>query len=432
MSKNIVVLGAQWGDEGKGKIVDLLTGRVSAVVRYQGGNNAGHTLVVNGEVTKLHLIPSGILHAGIMSYIGNGVVFSPQAFCEEMNGLIQRGIPVKERLRISPGCPLILPVHIALDQAREKAKGDNKIGTTGRGIGPAYEDKIARRAVRVGDLLHPKRFEERLITLMQHHNFMLEHYYHEQPLDVQQMLEATLVYAEQFKPLILDVVAELHHLRQAGKSILFEGAQGALLDIDHGTYPFVTSSNTTAGAVSTGSGMGPLYINDVIGVMKAYSTRVGSGPFPSELFDDVGKHLSSKGNEVGTTTGRPRRCGWLDLVVLKRTVQLNSINSLCVTKLDVLDGLAELKVCVAYRHHGQRLTVPPFDAVDFADCQPEYVSFPGWQVSTAGVTQLDQLPTTARAYLNAIEQYLEVSIDLVSTGPDRRDNVIINDLFKYC
>ena len=427
MGKNVVVLGSQWGDEGKGKVVDLLTAKVEAVVRYQGGHNAGHTLVINGEVTKLHLIPSGILHEGIISLIGNGVVLSPEALVQEMQGLEARGIPVKPRLRISGNCPLILPVHVALDQAREQALGGAKIGTTGRGIGPAYEDKVARRAVRAGDLLHPHRFAEKLQNLMQVHNFMLEHYYKVKPFDVAAMIADTLAQAEYFKSLIIDVPALLDQYRKAGKSIIFEGAQGALLDIDHGTYPYVTSSNTTAGAVATGSGFGPCYIDEVVGIVKAYTTRVGGGAFPTELTDDLGESLRQKGHEFGTTTGRPRRCGWLDLVALRRSIALNSMSSLCITKLDVLDGLKEVKLCTHYRLHGKNIELPPADADEYAHCEPVYITLPGWSESTENVTQLEALNGSARHYLDVIEKHLGVSIDMISTGPDRNSTIILRN-----
>lgn len=427
MGKNIVVLGSQWGDEGKGKVVDLLTANVAAVVRYQGGHNAGHTLVINGEVTKLHLIPSGILHEGITSFIGNGVVVSPEALVKEMQSLEARGIPVKDRLRISGNCPLVLSVHVALDQAREQALAANKIGTTGRGIGPAYEDKIARRAVRAGDLLHPERFAEKLRNLMKYHNFILEHYYKVAPISVEDLIRETLRQAEHFKDLIIDVSAELNAFRSAGKSIIFEGAQGALLDIDHGTYPYVTSSNTTVGAVATGSGFGPLYLDEVVGVAKAYVTRVGSGAFPTELNDSLGEQLRQKGQEFGTTTGRPRRCGWLDMVALRRSIQINSISSFCITKLDVLDGLEEVKICVNYRCKGEKIDLPPSDADEYSHCQPEYISLPGWKESTYGLTKLEQLPENALQYLQAIEKLSEVPVAMVSTGPDRQQTVIIRN-----
>lgn len=427
MGKNIIVLGAQWGDEGKGKIVDMLTPHVAAVVRFQGGNNAGHTLVINGEVTKLQLIPSGILHDGIISIIGNGVVLSPEALCKEMAMLETRGIPVKQRLKISLNCPLILPVHIALDQAREKALGKAAIGTTGRGIGPAYEDKVARRAVRVGDLLQPEVFTEKVKSLMQYHNFVLSHYFKVEELDVKKLIDETLSQAEQFKALITDTTALLHELRAKGKSIIFEGAQGTFLDVDHGTYPYVTSSNTTAGAAATGTGFGPLYIDEVVAVAKAYATRVGGGPFPTELFDEIGEHIGKVGKEFGTVTGRKRRCGWLDIVALRRSVQLNSISSLCITKLDVLDELKEIKVCVGYRLDGKLLDYLPADISMFARCEPEYITMPGWQSPTYGITEYDKLPQKAKDYLAAIEKHIGIKIDMISTGPDRKETIILRN-----
>ncbi len=429
-SKNIVILGSQWGDEGKGKVVDLLTsdGRVSAVVRYQGGHNAGHTLVINGEVTKLHLIPSGIMHAGILSIIGNGVVLSPEALCSEIERLEQAGVPVRERLIISDSCPLILPIHAALDQARESKRGEQKIGTTGRGIGPAYEDKVARRAVRTGDLLHPERYLEKLKELMDYHNFVLENYFNQPKLDVLKIYETSLKQADFFKHLIMDTSARLQTIYSHNQPIIFEGAQGALLDIDHGTYPYVTSSNTTAGGVSSGSGMGPLYLNKVIGITKAYATRVGSGPFPTELFDEVGAHLSKKGNEFGTTTGRPRRCGWLDLVSLRRSIFLNSMTGLCLTKLDVLDGLEEIKICVGYENQesGEIKLLPPTDALDYLNLTPKYITMPGWKISTHGLIKYSDLPEQAQNYIQKIERELGVPVDMISTGPDRDQTIILN------
>jgi len=430
MAKNVVVLGSQWGDEGKGKIVDMLAPKVSAVVRFQGGHNAGHTLVINGEVTKLRLIPSGILHEGITCVIGNGVVLSPAALCEEMAELESRGVAVAERLRISPQCPLILPVHIALDQAREAARGDNKIGTTGRGIGPAYEDKVARRAVKVSDLFDRERFSRKVHEIMKHHNFMLEHYYKQAPIDTDAMIDETLKLAEKFKSLVVDSTDLLHTFRREKKAMIFEGAQGTLLDVDHGTYPFVTSSNTTAGGVSTGSGVGPLYLNEVIGIVKAYTTRVGGGPFPCELTDGTGEHLSKVGREVGTVTGRARRCGWLDLVLVKRSVELNSISSIAITKLDVLDALPELKVCVAYELDGKRIEYPPADADAFERCKPVYETFPGWQSSIIGIKEYGALPDNAKSYVKFIEDHLKVPVDMVSTGPDREETIVIRDVLK--
>jgi len=428
MSKAIVVLGSQLGDEGKGKIVDMLTPMADAVVRFQGGHNAGHTLVVNGEVTKLKLIPSGILHENVVNIIGNGVVLSPDALCEEMDMLKARGIAVASRLRISPQCPLILPVHVALDQARESARGQNAIGTTGRGIGPAYEDKVARRAVKVSDLQHPQRFTDKVREIMAYHNFVLQQFYKVSAIDVDAMIDMTLRSAERIMPMVVDATDLIHRLHQNNKKIIFEGAQGALLDIDHGTYPFVTSSNTTAGGVACGSGFGPMYLDEVLGIVKAYTTRVGGGPLPTELHDEVGHHLGAVGCEFGTVTGRARRCGWLDLVVLRRSVELNSLTSLCITKLDVLDGLKEVKLCVGYDWRGEQLSYPPADPQDFDDCIPVYKTMSGWQGPTNSLTHYDDLPDAAKYYLNTIEDFLGVPITIISTGPERHESITIKSL----
>mgnify|MGYP006143262589 CR=1 FL=1 len=434
MGKNVVVLGTQWGDEGKGKIVDLLTEHAAAVVRYQGGHNAGHTLVIDGEKTVLHLIPSGVLREGVQCLIGNGVVVAPDALLREITKLEEKGVPVRERLRISPSCPLILSFHVALDQAREKARGELKIGTTGRGIGPAYEDKVARRGLRVGDLLNMPRFEDKLRELVDYHNFMLVGYYKEPAIEFDKTLAECKEYAELLKPLMLDVTAELHDLRRAGKDIMFEGAQGSLLDIDHGTYPYVTSSNTTAGGVATGSGVGPMFLDYILGITKAYTTRVGSGPFPTELDWDtpgtVGHHLSTVGQERGTVTGRARRCGWLDAAALKRSVLINGISGICLTKLDVLDGLSEIKVCTGYMLRGERVDILPLDADDIVACEPIYESFPGWEGTTFGVTQWDQLPANARAYLDRVQAFIGAPIDMVSTGPDRDHTILLRHPYK--
>jgi adenylosuccinate synthase len=397
---------------------------VKAVVRFQGGHNAGHTLVIGDEVTKLHLIPSGILHDSVKSYIGNGVVVSPQALIKEMSDLEARGVPVSERLRISDGCPLILDSHIALDQAREAARGKAAIGTTGRGIGPAYEDKVARRAVRVGDFQHPKRLEEKVRDLLKYHNFLLTEYYGQEAVSVETTLETLTVQAGKIIPMITDVTQALYAHRAAGDDVIFEGAQGSLLDIDHGSYPYVTSSNTTAGAVSTGAGVGPCYIDDVIGIVKAYTTRVGSGPMPTELHDKVGQYLGEKGAEFGTTTGRSRRCGWLDLVILRRVVALNSVTRICITKLDVLDDLSELKVCTHYELDGKTLAFAPIDAEDLARCIPVYDTLPGWNCNTAGTTKFDALPEAAQHYVGYIEAALGVKIGMVSTGPERSETIV--------
>ncbi|OUS15694.1 adenylosuccinate synthase [Gammaproteobacteria bacterium 50_400_T64] len=429
MGKNIVVLGTQWGDEGKGKIVDLLTDQASVVARFQGGHNAGHTLVIDGEKTVLHLIPSGILRDNVRCLIGNGVVIAPDALLKEMGQLEESGVPVRERLRISPACPLILPYHIALDQAREVARGKAAIGTTGRGIGPAYEDKVARRGLRLGDLFDRSRFADKLREVMEYHNFMLTNYYKAKASDYAATLASCQVWAEELRPLVLDVTAALHETREAGENILFEGAQGTLLDIDHGTYPFVTSSNTTAGGTATGSGFGPLYLDYVLGITKAYTTRVGSGPFPTELFCEVGEHLAAKGHEFGATTGRARRCGWFDAVALKQAVRINSVSGLCLTKLDVLDGLESIDICVAYEDKDGKCISAPSHADDYENIVPVYESIPGWSESTVGAKSLDQLPAAARRYIARIEEVCGVPIDIVSTGPDRVETIVLRHPF---
>jgi len=424
MARSIVVIGSQWGDEGKGKIVDLLTDRVSAVARFQGGHNAGHTLVIDGVKTVLHLIPSGILRDDVMCLIGNGVVLSPEALMDELGMLETSGVPARERLRISPACPLILPSHIALDQAREKARGKAAIGTTGRGIGPAYEDKVARRGLRLGDLFHRERLAAKLGELLDYHNFILKQYYGEPGQDFQAMQEECLVMAESIAPMMADVSQLLHDFRQNGENLLFEGAQGTLLDIDQGTYPFVTSSNTTAGAAATGTGVGPLEIDYVLGITKAYTTRVGAGPFPTELFDDLGEHIARRGHEFGSTTGRARRCGWFDAVALRRAVQISSLSGLCITKMDVLDELDTLRICTGYRCGAQSSDVLPTGAEALAECEPEYVEMPGWQCSTLGIQSYAELPQAARNYLERIEALCGVPVDIVSTGPDRKDTIV--------
>lgn len=429
MGKNVVILGTQWGDEGKGKIVDLLTDQVAAVVRYQGGHNAGHTLVIDGEKTVLHLIPSGILRENVTCFIGNGVVLSPEALLKELGELEAKGVPVRDRLRISPACPLILPYHVALDQAREKARGEAKIGTTGRGIGPAYEDKVSRRGLRVADLFNPERFAVKLAEVLEYHNFALEHYYKVEPVDFQKTLDEAMGYAEWLKPLMTDVTARLHELRREGANIMFEGAQGSLLDIDHGTYPYVTSSNTTAGGTATGSGFGPLYLDYVLGITKAYTTRVGSGPFPTELFDATGARLAERGHEFGSTTGRARRCGWFDAVILRRAIEVNSISGLCLTKLDVLDGLETIQICVGYRNADGVVLEMPSDADSYLGLEPVYEEISGWSESTLGVKALNDLPANARAYIARIEELVGAPIDLVSTGPDRHETIIQRQIF---
>lgn len=438
MGKNVVVLGTQWGDEGKGKIVDLLTDQAAAVVRYQGGHNAGHTLVVGGKKTVLHLIPSGILRDNVLCFIGNGVVLSPEALIKEMAILEEEGVPVKERLRISPNCPLILPNHIALDQAREKKRGNAKIGTTGRGIGPAYEDKVARRAVRVADLIRGgAALEQQLSELLEFHNFQLTQYYGVEAVALEDVLALCNVWREVLAPLVVDVTETLHQYRKAGKAIMFEGAQGSLLDVDHGTYPYVTSSNTTAGGVSSGSGMGPLHLDYVLGITKAYTTRVGAGPFPTELHydaatdtgDAIGRHLGTVGHEFGASTGRQRRCGWFDAEILRRSVEVNSLSGICLTKLDVLDGLEEIKICVGYEPADSGCAGSS-DAISFECLKPIYETLPGWTESTVGLTDVNQLPANALAYVKRIEQLIECPIDIVSTGPDRAETIILRHPFS--
>lgn len=429
MSKNVVVLGTQWGDEGKGKIVDLLTDQVSLVARFQGGHNAGHTLVIEGKKTVLHLIPSGVLRDGVRCLIGNGVVLAPDALIKEMTGLEASGVPVRERLRLSPACPLILPYHVALDQAREKAKGDAKIGTTGRGIGPAYEDKIARRGLRLGDIMDMDSFGDKLKEVMAYHNFTLTQYFGVEAIDYEQTLAEARVWAEQLRPLIADVTDILHTARENGESILFEGAQGSLLDIDHGTYPFVTSSNTTAGATATGSGFGPLYLDYVVGITKAYTTRVGSGPFPTELDCEVGQHLGVKGHEFGATTGRKRRTGWFDAVAVKHAIRINSVSGLCLTKLDVLDGLDTVKICVGYRDAVGKNVGIPSDAHGWETIEPVYEEMPGWNETTFGVQQYEQLPAAARNYMARLQELVGAPIDIISTGPDRVETIVLKHPF---
>ncbi|MGI9330793.1 MAG: adenylosuccinate synthase [Gammaproteobacteria bacterium] len=427
--KRIIVVGAQWGDEGKGKIVDLLTDRSAAVVRFQGGHNAGHTLLINGNKTVLHLIPSGILRDGVACVIANGVVVHLPSLLEEMEELEGRGVNVAERLQISAACPLILPTHIALDKARETARGKEAIGTTRRGIGPAYEDKAARRSLRMSDLFDAKTFGERLHAIMDLHNFLLTEYYQAEAVDVAATQDEWLAMGERIKPLVTDVTGYLGELIQADSNLLFEGAQGTLLDVDHGTYPYVTSSNTTAGAAATGSGIGPASFDYVLGVVKAYTTRVGSGPFPTELFDDMGKHLAEVGAEFGATTGRARRCGWFDAVALRRAVVNNSITGLCVTKLDVLDGLKTIKICTGYEIDGEVELAPPLLVDRYAECRPVYEEMPGWTESTVGVTDLNRLPAAARNYLQRVEEILQVPVHIISTGPGRDENILIRHPF---
>ncbi|MEX2131615.1 MAG: adenylosuccinate synthase [Pseudohongiellaceae bacterium] len=424
MGKSVVVLGTQWGDEGKGKIVDLLTEDVALVARFQGGHNAGHTLVIGGHKTVLHLLPSGILRDGVNCVIGNGVVLSLEALIKEIEELEQRGVPVRDRLHISGACPLILPTHVALDQAR-----DGKLGTTGRGIGPAYEDKAARRGIRLAEALNRDQFTEKLRELMAYHNFILENYYGKSPVDFQQTLETQLALIDQVCPLVTDTIEILHNHRKRGDNILFEGAQGSLLDIDHGTYPYVTSSNTTAGGAATGSGFGPLYLDYVLGITKAYATRVGSGPFPTELFDDVGAHLARVGAEKGATTGRDRRCGWFDAAAVRQAIRINSVSGICLTKLDVLDGLDSIKICTGYRGNGDCLSSWLMNVSSGTKLEPVYKELPGWKESTVGVKSVEQLPTNARAYISFIETEIEAPVDIISTGPDREETIVLRHPF---
>ncbi|MFZ5561860.1 MAG: adenylosuccinate synthase [Pseudomonadota bacterium] len=439
MGKNVVVLGTQWGDEGKGKIVDLLTDNASAVVRFQGGHNAGHTLWVAGEKTVLHLIPSGILRKNVLCLIGNGVVLAPDALLREIASLEARGVDPRSRLKVSAACPLILPYHAALDKAREAARGSAKIGTTGRGIGPAYEDKVARRGLRLGDLFRRETLAARLGEVLDYHNFQLKNYYKAEIVDFQKTLDDALSWADQLRELVADVPAILHQFRRDGKDIMFEGAQGSLLDIDHGTYPYVTSSNTTAGGTSTGSGFGPLYLDYILGITKAYTTRVGSGPFPTELVydaandvgDAVGKHLGTRGHEFGSTTGRQRRCGWFDAVVLRRGVEINSISGLCLTKLDVLDGLETVRICTGYeRAECGAMEYLMSDAESFENVVPVYEELPGWSGSTVGIRRLEDLPANARAYIRRIEEVVGCPIDIISTGPDRDETIVLRHPFQ--
>ena len=430
MAKNVVVIGTQWGDEGKGKVVDWLTDHAKGVVRFQGGHNAGHTLVINGKKTILRLIPSGILREGVACYIGNGVVLSPSAVLQEIDELESAGVAVASRLRISGACVLILPYHVAIDQARETAKGADKIGTTGRGIGPAYEDKAARRAIRLQDLFNPKRFAEKLREVLDFQNFVLQNYLKAPPVDFQKTHDETLAFAQRLAPMVADVSSELYLAAAAGNNLLFEGAQGSLLDVDHGTYPFVTSSSCVAGAASGGAGVGPQMLHYVLGIAKAYSTRVGSGPFPTELENAIGEHLRAKGNEFGAVTGRPRRCGWFDAAVLKRSIQISGVSGLCITKLDVLDGMETIKLGVGYRVDGKTVDIFPAGADAAMNCVPIYEEMPGWTESTVGVNRLESLPANARAYLSRLEQICGVQVAMISTGPDRNETIVVRHPFE--
>lgn len=437
MSKNVVIIGTQWGDEGKGKVVDLITDKVSGVVRFQGGHNAGHTLVIDGNKTVLHLIPSGILRKEVKCLIAHGVVLSMSALIKELGELSDAGVEAHSRLKISPGCPLIMPYHVALDNARERKRGKAAIGTTGNGIGPAYEDKVARRGLRVGDLLDTKAFAQKLKDVMAYHNFALTHYYGVQALDYDKVLKETLAQAQTVIPMISDVTQQIHQHIANNENLLFEGAQGALLDIDQGTYPFVTSSNTTSGGAVTGSGVGVTDIDYVVGIVKAYTTRVGGGPFPTELVYDVesdkgnaiGKILGTVGHEFGATTGRQRRCGWLDMVTLNRSFKLNAVTGICLTKLDVLDSLDTIKICTAYALNGKQITTPPYDAQGYADAKPIYIEMPGWKCSTIGTDSFDDLPQQAQDYIRKIEQLSNLPVDILSTGPDRNETLILKHPF---
>ncbi|GAB2188613.1 adenylosuccinate synthase [Sessilibacter sp. MAH1] len=430
MGKNVVILGTQWGDEGKGKIVDLLTEQVALVARFQGGHNAGHTLVIDGKTTVLHLIPSGILREGVKCLIGNGVVLSPEALLKEISELEAKGVPVRERLLLSPACPLILPFHAALDQAREIARGADKIGTTGRGIGPAYEDKVARRGLRLGDLLDMETFADKLKTVLEYHNFTLENYFKVEPISFEDTLMKAKDWAEQLKPMVADVTDMLHVARENNENILFEGAQGSLLDIDHGTYPFVTSSNTTAGGTATGSGFGPRYLDYILGITKAYTTRVGSGPFPTELSCEIGEHLGTKGHEFGATTGRKRRTGWFDAVAVKHAIRINSISGICLTKLDVLDGLETVKICVGYQDANGKEIGIPFDAKGWENVKPVYEEMPGWSETTFGAKTVEELPQAALNYIARLEELTGTTVDIISTGPDRVETIIKRHPFE--
>ena len=429
MNKNVVVIGTQWGDEGKGKIVDWLTDHAQGVVRFQGGHNAGHTLVIGNKKTVLHLIPSGILRNDVTCYIGNGVVLSPPALLAEVRMLEEAGVDVRSRLKISEACPLILPYHVALDLARETAKGAGKIGTTGRGIGPAYEDKVARRAIRLQDLFYRERFAAKLGEVLDYHNFVLKNYFHVETVDFQRTLEEALALAEQIRPMVADVSNMLYKANQAGERLLFEGAQGSLLDVDHGTYPFVTSSNTTSGGAATGSGVAPQMLSYVLGITKAYTTRVGSGPFPTELEDEIGQHLAKKGHEFGSTTGRARRCGWFDAAALKRSIQVNGVSGLCVTKLDVLDGMETLRIGVGYDTNGSVKDIFPVGAEELAGCVPVYEEMPGWKGSTEGIKRYEDLPLNAKNYLQRMEEVCGVPVDIISTGPDREETIVLRHPF---
>lgn len=430
MAKNVVVVGAQWGDEGKGKIVDWLTSKVDGVVRFNGGNNAGHTIVVNGNKTVLRLIPSGVMHPTMQCYLGNGVVFSSSAFFSELDQLKEHGMDAESRLHVSGNCALLMPYHVALDHARENNLGKKKIGTTGRGIGPAYEDKVARRTVRVADLYNVPFFEERVRTALEYHNFELTHFLHAEALDPQKVIDEVLGFADRLKPRVMDVSHTLNKLMAEGKQFLFEGAQGSMLDIDHGTYPFVTSSNTVAGYATAGAGVGPHHLNYVLGITKAYCTRVGAGPFPTELLDEEGERIRQRGGEFGAVTGRPRRCGWFDGAALRRAVEINGLTGLAVMKLDVLDECDVVRLGVGYKKDGVELEVMPYGAEEVAGCEVIYEDFPGWKTSTYGIKEWDKLPAAARSYLKRLSEVAGCPIAAVSTGPDREQTILLSDPFE--
>lgn len=431
VAKNVVVIGTQWGDEGKGKIVDWLTDHAAGVVRFQGGHNAGHTLVIKGQKTALQLIPSGIMREGVACYIGNGVVVSVPDVMREIDKLQAAGIEVVSRLKISEACPIILPYHVAIDKAREAKRGENKIGTTGKGIGPAYEDKVARRAIRIADLLNEERFAEKLKENLEYHNHVLVNYLGADPIDFQTTYNDAMAQVARLRPMVADVSSLLHAAHKAGGKLLFEGAQGSLLDVDHGTYPFVTSSNCVAGNAAAGAGVGPNMLHYILGITKAYTTRVGSGPFPAELPTDagVGEHLSRIGHEFGTVTGRARRCGWFDAALLRRSVQINGVSGMCLTKLDVLDGLESLKICTGYKVNGRDVDIFPVGAEEAALCEPVYIEMPGWTESTVGAKSMADLPANARAYIERIQELVGVPIDMVSTGPDREETIVLRHPF---
>ncbi|MEZ0232821.1 MAG: adenylosuccinate synthase [Methylophilaceae bacterium] len=438
MSKNVVVIGTQWGDEGKGKIVDWLTDHAQGVVRFQGGHNAGHTLVIGqGDKQreyKLNLVPSGIVREGVQCYIGNGVVLDAGHLLEEITGLEKEGIEVRSRLKVSPGCPLILDYHVKLDKAREAARDPSKkIGTTGKGIGPTYEDKVARRALRVYDLFYPERFADKLREVLDYHNFVLTKYLHGEPVDFQVQLDSALSRAETLRPMVTDISAALYEANKAGHNLLFEGAQGTLLDVDHGTYPYVTSSNCVSGQAAAGAGVGPNMLHYVLGITKAYTTRVGGGPFPSELDiecqDSPGFQMSDKGREIGTVTKRKRRCGWFDAAALRRSARINGLTGLCITKLDVLDGISELNICTGYELDGKIVDMLPVGADDVSRCKPIYETLPGWTENTFGINTWDALPANARAYLKRLESLCEVPVDIVSTGPERDETIVLRHPF---